>query len=153
MRLNTSAATISTLGYAGIIPFIVACGFAVIGLDAFASRLFFSYSAIILSFLGGSLWGRIISRQQAQSTTVLTALIASNVFALAAFAALLLISVGPLLPLVLLTAGFVAVLIAEQMVSGVLAPVSAEVHPRYATLRAALSAAVLLLHGVFYFLV
>lgn len=153
MRLNTTAASISVLGYAGLIPFAVACVLAVIGLDGLASRLFFSYSAIILSFLGGALWGRIISREQAQSTTVISALIASNVFALLGFASLLLMGLGPLLPLVFLTAGFVAILIAEQALSRVLAPVLPAMHPRYATLRAMLSAGVILLHGVFYFLV
>jgi len=153
MRLNNTATSISVLGYAGLIPFAVACVLAVIGLDGLASKLFFSYSAIILSFLGGALWGRIISCEQPQSTAVISALIASNVFALLGFAALLLISLGPILPLVFLTAGFVAILIAEQALSRVLAPVPPEMHPRYAGLRAVLSVGVLLLHGVFYFLV
>ena len=46
MRLNTTATSISVLGYAGLIPFAVACVLAVIGLDGLASKLFFSYSAI-----------------------------------------------------------------------------------------------------------
>ena len=52
---------ISALGYAGLTPFVAACGLLYAGEEARASQLFLSYSAIILSFLGGTHWGRLLS--------------------------------------------------------------------------------------------
>ena len=49
---------ISALGYAGLTPFVAACGLLYAGEEARASQLFLSYSAIILSFLGGTHWGQ-----------------------------------------------------------------------------------------------
>ncbi|MEJ6526752.1 MAG: DUF3429 domain-containing protein, partial [OM182 bacterium] len=52
---------ISTLGYAGLTPFLAACGLLYAGEEALGRQLFLSYSAIILSFLGGTHWGRLLS--------------------------------------------------------------------------------------------
>lgn len=141
---------ISTLGYAGLLPFGLGCGLAFLGFTALASEVFLNYSAVILTFLGGSHWGRIIANEESLTAPrAVFALVASNVLALLAWAALLLSELGALLPTVLLTAGFVAVYAVELIC---LPAVARSLHRRYAAFRAFLTVVVLLLHGVFYLL-
>ena len=56
-----NAAIINCLGYAGLIPFWAAA-WAMLGdrnlFQLSPALIFFTYSAIILSFLGGTLWGK-----------------------------------------------------------------------------------------------
>jgi hypothetical protein len=55
------------LGYAGLLPFIICVAliwFAPTELGAIAAGALLYYSAVILSFLGGILWGAAISSQQ-----------------------------------------------------------------------------------------
>ena len=88
--MNT-ARTAQVLGYAGLIPFIV------LALDPLTIQYFppplarlwlLGYGAVILSFLGGIVWGRSLEKPGAG-----LAMIVSIVFSLAAWGALTLI--GP----------------------------------------------------------
>ena len=57
--------TYSMLGYAGLLPFIISTGLILMGQTLFSIdpfMLFVTYSAIILSFLAGTLWGRESSK-------------------------------------------------------------------------------------------
>lgn len=72
------------LGYLGLLPFMVALGLFVSDLQQQAQTAFIFYSAVILSFIAGTLWqpmqGKAKGKQQ----------ILSNLFSLTAFGALLL---------------------------------------------------------------
>lgn len=74
------------LTYAGLVPFILAT-LALWWGEASAGFVLQSYSAIILSFLGGIHWGRALG---AQNIYAVPLLIGSNVMALAAWLTLLL---------------------------------------------------------------
>ena len=141
---------ISALGYAGLCPFVLACGLQYAGDEALASQLFLSYSAIILSFLGGTHWGRLLSSGKALELGAgLFALVASNVFALLAWSALLLSHGNILYPFIILTAGFVLLFLVETASMPTIATIDSAVHSRYSAFRAFLTISVLLLHGVF----
>jgi hypothetical protein len=141
---------ISTLGYAGLVPFIVASALVYVGAEALADQIFLSYSAIILSFLGGTHWGRLIASDVSLKVSAgLLALIASNVFALLGWSALLLSHYGSVYPFVILTTGFVMLFVVEV---AAMPSIDSAVHRRYTAFRAFLTITVLLLHGVFLFL-
>ena len=114
------------LGFAGLIPFLVPAllmiqgalstkGFqsaALFGL--YAPYVFVTYSAIILSFLCGALWGKNVSGENQTANVVL---IFSNLIALSAWSCTLLIYIAPIMSIfavALLLAGFLAVLICER---------------------------------------
>ena len=138
---------ISALGYAGLTPFVAACGLLYAGEEARASQLFLSYSAIILSFLGGTHWGRLLSSGKTLELGAgLFALVASNVFALLAWSALLLSHGNIFYPFIILTTGFVLLFLVE---AASMPTIDHAVHRRYSAFRAFLTIAVLLLHGVF----
>ena len=102
--MTRAETVISTLGYAGLSPFLAACGLLYAGEDALGRQLFLSYSAIILSFLGGTHWGRLLSSGKTLELGAgLIALLASNVFALLAWSALLLGNGNVLYPFIILT--------------------------------------------------
>ena len=115
------------LGYLGLIPFLVPLwqmtvavgsgqgvdGAAIFGL--YAPYVFITYSAIILSFLGGILWskGRFIAQKRSSNIAV----IFSNLMALSAWASLIIINFSSLLTMfavALLLAGFGSLLLAER---------------------------------------
>ena len=115
------------LGYLGLIPFLVSLwqmtvavgsgqgvdGAAIFGL--YAPYVFITYSAIILSFLGGILWskGRFITQKRSSNIAV----IFSNLMALSAWASLIIINFSSLLTMfavALLLAGFGSLLLAER---------------------------------------
>jgi hypothetical protein len=138
---------ISTLGYAGLTPFLAACGLLYAGEDALGRQLFLSYSAIILSFLGGTHWGRLLSfGKTLELGAGLIALLASNVFALLAWSALLLGHGNVLYPFIILTTGFVLLFLVE---AASMPTIDRAVHSRYSAFRAFLTISVLLLHGEF----
>jgi len=138
---------ISTLGYAGLIPFIAACALLYSGAATLANQIFLSYSAIILSFLGGTHWGRLIASDVSLKVSVgLLALLASNVFALLGWAGLLLSQYGSVYPFVILTIGFVMLFMVEV---AAMPTIVSTVHRRYTAFRAFLTITVLILHGVF----
>ena len=145
---------LSALGYAGLIPFVAGCVISALGDNDLGRAVFLSYSATILSFLGGTLWGRLIANPALSGQAVgLVLLGASNGFALLGWLALVL-SFSPvqgpaLLPFVCLTLGFVLLFFCE--IRG-LPRVAETIHRRYSAFRAFLTVTVLLLHGVFFLL-
>jgi uncharacterized membrane protein len=86
--MNTEKTALA-LGYAGLIPFAVLAidPLTTQVIDPFLSRLWLlSYGAVILSFLGGIMWGRAMREPEAGGTLVLSILIS-----LAGWGALLLL--------------------------------------------------------------
>ncbi len=121
--------TLSTvLGYVGLIPFMVPlylmvqAFYAQAGLQSaaifglYAPYVFIAYSATILSFLGGTLWGQ--AQQSDSDGLALKAIVFSNALALAAWISLLMIYIAPLMTLVavcLMLAGFLSLLVVERL--------------------------------------
>lgn len=102
------------LGGAGLIPFLAATLAELMALDWGITippiLVLMTYGAIILSFLGGVLWGRALHRAASDATHGL--LIMSNVFSLLAWATLLLNSI--FWTLLLQMIGFAALLAVER---------------------------------------
>ena len=120
------------LGCAGLIPFILPIGLIVGELwfgiafyhemlpPHFASFMFITYGAVILSFMSGTLWahGQKINEQYLAKCAVLL----SNMFSLSAWCAVLMSYVVTELALysvALLMAGFVSLLWVEHLVGGI----------------------------------
>mgnify|MGYP003115237778 FL=1 len=105
---------IYTLGFLGLIPFIVSSLaelMQVTSLFGFQPLdLLITYGAIILTFLGGVLWGRALHRAESEPTNAL--LVLSNAFAILAWLTLLLDSSAWSLGLQM--AGFATLLFFEQ---------------------------------------
>jgi len=106
-------------------------------------QIFITYSAIILSFLSGVLWGAAL--EGFDNTLGRTALILSNLFALAAWAALLLDGYAKL-AVALLAIGFLAVWFAEKHIRTNQKAASPE---GYQTMRNRLTIGVVAMHLIF----
>ena len=150
------------LGFAGLIPFLIpvilmvegalsAKGFESASMFGFyAPYVFVAYSAIILSFLCGALWGKVVSGDCRQSANAV--LIFSNLIALSAWSCTLLIYLAPIMSifaLALLLAGFLAVLFCEREFEQIRGQQSSEKDFResgYWKMRVQLTALVCLLH-------
>ena len=107
---------INSLGYAGLLPFLVAvwAAYAEQSFGAWsASHLFLSYSVIILSFLAGALWGK--AKELAEPNVGRLLLIGSNVFALTAWLAGLLGTDYLSAALLLSMSGFILVYLVEHI--------------------------------------
>lgn len=117
---------IQWLGYLGLIPFIVpAIGMLQAkltgpGLQAasiggfYAPYVFVAYSAVILSFLSGVLWGKARQSMTSDKTNML--LITSNIISVLAWVSLLMIYISPLMMLfavTILLCGYATMLLAE----------------------------------------
>ena len=115
------------LGYLGLLPFLISASMlgnaAVFGLGSqsaslagfYAPYVFISYSVVILSFVSGTLWGRIHSEVVDKSSSSM--LLFSNVVCLSAWFSLLLTHVShvmTLLALILLAIGYGSVLLVER---------------------------------------
>ena len=137
---------IHILGFAGLIPFFVPLGLLISQrwLDVYIPAhlpafLFLSYSAIILSFMSGTLWARWQTIKH--KPTGLRAVVMSNVLALIAWLALL---VGFFVPQVLvvclgvLALGYASLLLVERSLG-----VSEQ---RYWRMRLSLTTIVMVLH-------
>ncbi|MGS0695176.1 DUF3429 domain-containing protein [Shewanella sp. 0m-4] len=101
------------LGYAGLLPFIIATvmTWADWSLPWFEPQFaFISYSATILSFLAGTLWGRVLSLYSVDNLGNL--LILSNLYALLAWFSLLLSM--PIVGLIALAFGYFSLLSIEK---------------------------------------
>ena len=139
------------LGYAGLIPFgIPVClmlndlwfGSAIrsgIPWVVHAPDIFISYSAIILSFMCGTLWAgwQTIGDNRLAKGAVLV----SNLLALSAWSALLLmfiLAVPKVLSVILLMLGFISLLIVERMLGSAVIV--------YWRMRLSLTAIVVILH-------
>ena len=123
----TSATLTRVLGFLGLVPFMLPSylmanaalfgsglqSAAIFGL--YGPYVFIAYSAIILSFLGGTLWAQ--ARQSDDSSALMTILF-SNLLALSAWACLLLIYIAPIMTVFsvcLLLAGYLGMLFAESL--------------------------------------
>ena len=135
---------ISSLGYLGLIPFRGSSVMLIGGENdsrVTFETLFIGYSAVILAFLGGSMWGRVLELHD--SRKVLAILVFSNLIALlgwisfyvsiAAFKA----AVGSL------AVGFILMFLAERRYSVLM---FAGVNRAYLDLRTTLTALVVILH-------
>ncbi|PSW20819.1 DUF3429 domain-containing protein [Photobacterium sanctipauli] len=134
----------SRLGYLGLVPFVltIICIWAdktLFGLEA--EKVFVAYSAVILSFLSGVLWGNAIDHIKHSLSR--NALILSNLFALIAWGVLLHSPESHLWSVSVLLFGFIAIWFAEKKVR----EVEHENRPAgYQPLRNRLTAAVSLFH-------
>ncbi|MCK7460370.1 DUF3429 domain-containing protein [Idiomarina aminovorans] len=113
--MNTSKNwLIYILGFLGLVPFLASSLAALMHTGAFWGiqplEFLITYGAIILSFLGGILWGRALHRAESEKTMGL--LLFSNVFALLAWFTILIHA--PAWSLGLQMAGFALVLYIEQ---------------------------------------
>lgn len=164
----STSGTAKFLGYTGLIPFVVpvllmlegavsASGFqsaALFGL--YAPYVFITYSAVILAFLCGALWGKMVSGECPDSANAV--LIFSNLIALSAWASTLLIHSLPVMSIfavALLMSGFLAVLFCErecQRMAGSSAPDETSPAGDYWRMRVQLTLLVATMHLVVIFL-
>jgi hypothetical protein len=126
--------TWKTLGYAGLIPF-----FGCLTLSAYIDNLgfnsqqvFIAYSAVILSFIAGSLW-RIDDNNEHKSRQLI-----SNIFSLIAFSAL---CVNYLAGLIILASSYPLILFFEYKMSG-----QASMKKHYMIMRCKLTLLVFIVH-------
>ena len=130
---NSSVMTLMRiLGYVGLIPFVVPVllmldGFwfgpglqsaALFGL--YAPYIFIAYSAVILSFMSGTLWASWQTVENGSLAKLIVLM--SNLLALSAWCALLLIYIAPIMTIfavTLLMLGFISLLWAERLVNPV----------------------------------
>ncbi|MCG9731444.1 DUF3429 domain-containing protein [Shewanella sp. Isolate13] len=126
------------LGYAGLLPFIIATIMSLVGwsLPWFEPEFaFVSYSAIILSFLAGTLWGQVLYLHAANLANLL---ILSNLYALLAWLALMIDQT--MAALVILAFGYFSLLGVEKNFQNL--PVKDE----YQQMRTVLTSVALLTH-------
>ncbi|WP_164880785.1 DUF3429 domain-containing protein [Aestuariirhabdus litorea] len=140
--METNKRLMYGLGGLGLIPFLVcllaaSSGAEWLGVDPVA--WFIAYGAVILSFLGGILWGRALACDEPRLVAPL--LLLSNLFALLAWLGLLLRWYEA--SLLVLSAGFVMVLWTELRFAP---PSSTQRLRSYLTLRYWLTGSVLGLH-------
>jgi ABC-type Fe3+-siderophore transport system permease subunit len=126
--------TWKTLGYAGLIPF-----FGCLTLSAYIDNLgfnsqqvFIAYSAVILSFIAGSLW-RIDDNNEHKSRQLI-----SNIFSLIAFSAL---CVHFLAGLIILASSYPLILFFEYKMTG-----QASMKKHYMIMRCKLTLLVFIVH-------
>ncbi|WP_117235076.1 DUF3429 domain-containing protein [Vibrio maerlii] len=107
--------TMLSLGYLGLVPFSVGLILTISNIELLnlnGATVFTTYSAVILSFLSGVLWGSGIASKQ--NDAVQNLLIVSNVFALVAWLVLLIDSNNFYLATMLLTAGYLSIWFIER---------------------------------------
>lgn len=129
------------LTYAGAVPFVISLLMMWLGLSLWmvpASKLFLSYSAVINAFMAGSMWGRLL-REEANTQQAILAVV-SNALALIGWAALALDS-GVHASVVLLFS-YLLILVVDVLNR-------ASLPDYYLPLRLKITAAVVLLHGLF----
>lgn len=134
------------LGVAGVIPFAGGFILTVTGGAGWVREpelVFVNYSAVILSFLCGAVWGRLLSSRPTR--TVISLMVASNALALLAWLALLSVNLDVVVPLGLLSLGYLVVLLIELRSVELL---YRQVYLGYLRLRIGLTTAVVILHGV-----
>jgi ABC-type Fe3+-siderophore transport system permease subunit len=126
--------TWKTLGYAGLIPF-----FGCLTLSAYfdnlgfnSQQVFIAYSAVILSFIAGSLW-RIDDNNEHKSRQLI-----SNIFSLIAFSAL---CVHFLAGLIILASSYPLILFFEYKMTG-----QASMKKHYMIMRCKLTLLVFIAH-------
>ncbi|MCM0150211.1 DUF3429 domain-containing protein [Photobacterium galatheae] len=134
------------LGYLGLLPFVATLLLAMTDIRLFhlsGQQMFIAYSAVILSFLSGILWGNAIDHIAHQLSR--NALILSNLFVLLAWGAILQGNKHELTAAGLLAMGYLAIWFAEKLIR----QTERENNPQeYQPLRSRLTVAVILLHAV-----
>jgi len=122
----SNSALIKTLGYGGLVPFVVpvylmAQAYAGAGLQSaslfglYAPYVFIAFSAVILSFLSGTVWAYA---RPAEGGLSKGAIVFSNLVALSAWLSLLLIYIAPIMTLFalcLLLASYLGLLLVERL--------------------------------------
>lgn len=133
--------TTECLTYLGLLPFIAALGMSFYGLNVghiTGPLLFISYSAIILCFIAGALWGQSSHHKHTRHSV---ALLMTNIWALAAWVCLLVfISSSKFLAIALLAIGFIHLLLLELKIKSI------DASPEYYTMRKRISFFVVLCH-------
>lgn len=141
---------ISTLGYSGLIPFLVtvyllSTGITLPGWNV--ELIFLSYSTVILAFLGGALWGQSISLDDSPFVRML--LITSNLIALSVWLSLNIGVFDQRTAIAVLSVGYSLTLFLELHLSRSLASLAGTHQNRhYLNLRIILTTVVVLLHLV-----
>lgn len=140
----------TALGIAGLLPFIATLLAAlsetfvsVINLPIEPKKIFIFYSAVILSFLCGALWARLLSRDF--SLRIAYLLVLANIFALAAWVSLLVDSEDLVLSLPLLILCYLILIYFEYTNVELLYE---NVYPEYLKLRIGLTFSVIIMHLV-----
>ncbi len=146
MATTQTRNTMAKLGYMGLVPFLFGLLLSLtnsqlIGLSG--ETLFITYSAVILSFLSGILWGNGIENFESQSSN--KALILSNVIVLAAWLAVLLGEQQEFLTTLLLIIGYIAVWRAERSMRE---ENQSQGPDGYFDMRTRLTSSVVLMHGI-----
>ncbi|MDF2152716.1 DUF3429 domain-containing protein [Vibrio sp. CAU 1672] len=144
--MTNTRSTMLQLGYLGLLPFLlslllVMADRALFGLSG--QQFFIAYSAVILSFLSGVLWGNGIDHCSHRLSR--NALILSNLFVLIAWGALLQGNKNAPLAIILLAMGYVAVWYAEKLMR----EIEHDSEPKgYQLMRGKLTGGVVLMHGL-----
>lgn len=140
----------SGLGYSGLIPFLATGYLLVTGgiLPGWSiDQLFVSYSAVILAFLGGSLWGRGMAINDSPLACMVLA--ASNLIALLVWFNMVLGGFSQKAAILGLAFGFLLVLILELYLSSrLLAEQGVDYKSDYLRLRVNLTFIVILVHTI-----
>jgi len=144
----TTKPIITALGIAGLLPFMASLLVAFldaivgdIGLAVQPKLIFVFYSAVILSFLCGAFWGRILNKDYSPKVAIL--LVVTNLLALAAWISLLLFNTYQELSLVLLSLAYLSVFIFESIEAKLLYK---NIYPAYLKLRFWLTFSVVAMH-------
>ncbi|MEZ5489640.1 MAG: DUF3429 domain-containing protein [Gammaproteobacteria bacterium] len=140
---------INGLGYLGLLPFLAGAMLVLSGRSVYSLQpgfLFVSYSTVILSFLGGVLWGRSLSLGESPLRWAL--LLLSNGIALLAWFSLLGGTASYRSALLSLMLGYVVVFVAER---GADASLETALTRPYRGFRLVLTSLVVLLHLVVVF--
>ena len=134
------------LAWFGILPFLIAILLVALGSTLFTvsgELLFVTYSAIILTFMAGTLWGQC---SHEPTTVNVNAIFVSNIWAIIAWLSVVLTQVNEaiiIVAILLLALGYFHVLIQERKVRLLAASES------YLTLRTQVTCKVITLHLLF----
>ncbi|WP_070965967.1 DUF3429 domain-containing protein [Vibrio sonorensis] len=142
----TAKDTMVHLGYLGLIPFVFCLILIVFDVRLFelsGHKMFTAYSAVILSFLSGVLWGNAIDHFSHKLSR--NALILSNLFALIAWGVLLTKEGSYFSAIVMLSFGYLAVWFAEKTIRQ---SEHEEKPAGYSEMRGKLTLGVMIMHGL-----
>ena len=134
---------VHVLGYLGLIPFVASPFFLLMDESVFVfspERLFLTYSAVILTFMSGALWGRCVADSQSRHSL---SFLLSNVFTLLAWVVMLLGHAFYYFGLTLCCLGFAMIWVLERRLGGN----SSEIQG-YWVLRTRLTFVVVVMHCV-----
>ncbi len=142
----TTRVTMLRLGYLGLLPFLFSLILLFSDTTLFnlnGHQFFVAYSAVILSFLSGILWGNGIDHYYHRLSRNI--LVLSNLFVLLAWGALLQGHTHYIIATLLLASGYLAVWYAEKLIRNV----EQETAPKgYQVMRTNLTLGVLLMHFI-----